>query len=115
MAINPAASDHPVWRAIVGVAFVGGQLTAVAYTIMTDEALFGMHVPFSWNILGQPWNLIHGQYSGMALWAVMYALFLVSCYLLLSLISHFKHNKVIVSVVWAIVALDSFGNAAYFS
>ena len=115
ISINPAAKSHPVWDAVVGSFFVGGQIVATCYTAMTDESLFGMNVPFTWEIMMQPVNLLHGYYVGLGLWAVIYAWFLVSCYALLSLIDYFKHHKSIHVTVWCLILLDSFANAQYFS
>lgn len=115
ISINPSAKSHPVWDGIVGSFFVGGQVVATSYTVMTDEALFGVNVPFNWEIMLQPWNLLHGSYAGQVLWAVIYAWALVSCYALLSLIDYFKHHKSIHMTVWCLILLDSFANAQYFS
>jgi hypothetical protein len=115
ISINPAAKSHPAWDAVVGSFFVGGQVVATSYTVMTDEALFGVHVPFSWSILGQPLTLLQGGYAGTALWAVVYAWALVSCYALLSLIDYFKHHRAIHTTVWCLIGLDSFANAQYFA
>lgn len=115
ISINPAAKSHPAWDAIVGSFFVGGQVVATSYTVMTDESLFGMHTAFSWDILMQPVNLLQGMYSGTSLWAVSYSWFLVSCYALMSLIGYFKHHKAIHVTVWCLILLDSFANAQYFS
>jgi hypothetical protein len=115
ISINPAAKSHPVWDLVVGAFFVGGQIVATSYTVMTDENLFGVHVPFSWDILMQPVNLLHGMYADVTLWSVSYSWFLVSCYALLSLIDHFRHHKAIHTTVWCLIGLDSFANAQYFS
>ncbi len=115
ISINPAAKSHPAWDAVVGAFFVGGQLVATSYTVMTDEALFGVNVPFDWNIMLQPAHLLQGQYAGQVLWAVIYAWCLISCYALLSLIDYFRHHKTIHMTVWILIGLDSFANAQYFS
>ena len=52
--INPSAKSHPAWDAIVGAFFLGGQICATSYTVMTDESLLGFQVPFGWDIVLQP-------------------------------------------------------------
>jgi hypothetical protein len=115
ISINPSAKSHPAWDAIVGAFFLGGQICATSYTVMTSESLLGYSVPFDWNILLQPWHLLTGMYTDVALWAVMYGWFLVSCYALLSLLEYFRQHKGIHTTIWILVALDSFANAQYFS
>lgn len=90
---------------------------AACFTIVTDESLIqggNGNVPLSWDIIMQPWYLIHGQYYGIMAWSVIGAWGIFNAYVLLSIIEYFQHDRTMVTVVWILVTIDGIGNFLYF-
>lgn len=109
--------DHPLYRLGAGAFMVFTAFIAACFTIVTDESLIqggSGNVPLTWDIIMQPWNLIHGQYSGIVAWSVIGAWMICNAYVILSLVDYFHQDKTLQTIVWALVTIDGIGNFLYF-
>lgn len=109
--------EHPLYRVGTGAFLMFCAFMAACFTIITDESLIQSgngNVPLSWDIVMQPWNLLHGMYSGIVAWSYIGAWMIFSVYLILSVIEYFQHDKTMLTIVWTLVTIDGIGNFLYF-
>lgn len=109
--------DHPLWKLFAGICLLGGAFAASCFTILTDESLIAGgngDIRMSWAVFQQPYNIFAGAYAGILLWAIVGAWLIYGCYILLSVIQLFRHDKGLVTITYILIGIDSIGNFLYF-
>jgi hypothetical protein len=109
--------EHALYRVAAGLFLIVCAFIAACFTIITDESLIqggNGDVPLSWDIVVQPWNLLHGMYSGLLAWSIIGSWMIFSVYVILSVIEYFHDDKTMQTIVWILITIDGIGNFLYF-
>lgn len=106
------------YKMLAGIFLIICDIGCIAFSLLTDKSVFmgfgGANVSLDWEVLLWPWKLINKEYTGLEMAATLFAVLILSAYIMLSILVHFRHSKTLYSITMIIITVDGIANFQHF-